>query len=878
MKELKLLLLICLSVFCASAQELSGVAMGKNDQKPVQGVNISLREKGSSQVIAYGTTQANGSYKITYKSNADSITITVTALNFERILATKQNIAQKLDFQLNPGTIVLKEIKVKPPRASKIGDTINILTSGFSDKNDRTIGDVLKKIPGIKVASDGSITYNNLPINRFYIENQDLLQGRYGLATNNIEAKDVKSVQVLENHQPVKALAGAEFTDQAALNLKLTDSAKNILIANTEIGIGAAPLLWQNELFGMYFSKKRQSIFTYKGNNTGNDAAADSRSLYGGDANMAYPVSLYAQSPIDPGIAGNRYLDNSDHALSLSNLWSLKKDEKIVANISFRNDRRIRSSYSQTSNFLPGQQVLDISENIHATEKLSQLNAQVNFNRNTETLYLDNSLKFYGQLSTVDGSIINGDTLAQYLEQHLFKLSNNFELVRNIKNISYKFFSYNGYSRNSQSLSISPLVYTALFPQAGIDGMVQDLFQNYFASYSKMAVAIKSGAFRQNYTFGYNIDVQKLISGLYASLPNGRFINGADSLSNNTLWKSQYFFLQPDYSYLSKKLKINVQLPLSYFYRQINNKYVDRKTNGYFFFLPSVSLQYKISNFWGLSANGGYYSYIAGMENGYTGYIMQSYRSLIRNAVQLPQFNSQTVSASISYKNPITSLYITAGSNLSKNTVDLTYGSNYMGILAIQKSYAIPNESTSYGFQGNIDKGFTDTFIQRITLGINQSTNEGEQVLQDTKVNIRSTGLGASAGIDLKPTDWSIINYTISYSENRSYFSGDIPDAAPVKGLLQGIKVNFFPLKGITINVACSYAQNSAFNGTQKATSFTDLAIKYKQKKIELKLEYNNIFNLKQYLISNNTAFGNYYALFDLRPAQVMVKARFKLF
>lgn len=36
----------------------------------------------------------------------------------------------------------------------------------------------------------------------------DLLQGRYGLATNNIPAKAVSVVQVLENYQPVKALQG----------------------------------------------------------------------------------------------------------------------------------------------------------------------------------------------------------------------------------------------------------------------------------------------------------------------------------------------------------------------------------------------------------------------------------------------------------------------------------------------------------------------------------------------------------------------------------------------------------------------------------------------------------------------------------------------
>lgn len=70
--------------------------------------------------------------------------------------------------------------------------------SRFTEAQDRSIADVLRKMPGIEVAKSGEIRYNGQPINNFYIEGLDMLDGRYGQATNNIAPQDVASVEVVE--------------------------------------------------------------------------------------------------------------------------------------------------------------------------------------------------------------------------------------------------------------------------------------------------------------------------------------------------------------------------------------------------------------------------------------------------------------------------------------------------------------------------------------------------------------------------------------------------------------------------------------------------------------------------------------------------------
>ena len=121
--------------------------------------------------------------------------------------------------RMEEGSFQLQEITVKADRIRESGDTITYNVGSFAQKQDRSIGDVLKRMPGIDVAKNGKIQYQGIDINKFYIEGNDLLGGKYGIATNGIAYDDIGAVEVMENHQPMQVLRGLSFSDQAAINL-----------------------------------------------------------------------------------------------------------------------------------------------------------------------------------------------------------------------------------------------------------------------------------------------------------------------------------------------------------------------------------------------------------------------------------------------------------------------------------------------------------------------------------------------------------------------------------------------------------------------------------------------------------------------------------
>ncbi|MDR1371009.1 MAG: carboxypeptidase-like regulatory domain-containing protein, partial [Dysgonamonadaceae bacterium] len=300
------------SSFSIFAQtEIKGVITGNENGKALSGISVTVQEKGSSGMLGYSITDEKGNYKLNFKSTSDSVKINFSGFNIKKESGMLRNHSQEFNFHLSSQDINLKEVKITPPKIRQIGDTLNYHVDGYKDENDRTIGDVLKKMPGIEVKESGAILVNNKPINKLYIENMDLLQGRYGIATNNIRANDVSTVQVLENHQPIKALKDKIWSDEAAINLKLKDSAKGTLIANGMLGAGVNPFLWNNELFSMFFTKGKQHVSTYKGNNTGDDVSRDLGSFYSSDANRLSDRSwMSVQSPATPSISQKRYLFN----------------------------------------------------------------------------------------------------------------------------------------------------------------------------------------------------------------------------------------------------------------------------------------------------------------------------------------------------------------------------------------------------------------------------------------------------------------------------------------------------------------------------------------------------------------------------------------
>lgn len=161
-----------------------------------------------------------------------------------------------------------------------------------------------------------------------------MLSGSYKLATKNINADDIATVSVYENHQPVRALKDFSFSNKAALNLTLKNSRRLKPIGYFQQGVGYdEQTLCKSNLFAMQVGKKFQHLLSLKYNDIGD--TYNTQGVY--DADLVADFSSFTWNGIGlsaqdmPDISLNRYLNNKSGEASLNSLFKLKISRRLLS-------------------------------------------------------------------------------------------------------------------------------------------------------------------------------------------------------------------------------------------------------------------------------------------------------------------------------------------------------------------------------------------------------------------------------------------------------------------------------------------------------------------------------------------------------------------
>ena len=444
--------------------------MDENSEQ-LSGATVTVSKDSTSTILAYGITNGKGEFKVELPGQEETVFLKISYLGYS---SWKQEITdhdRQLEVQLSPSSEELKEVLVESRIIQQRGDTLSFSVSAFKDQKDRVIADVLKKMPGIEIMPGGQIQYQGSPIGKYYINNLDLLEGRYSLANNNISADDVSQVQILENHQPVKLLDSLEFSERASINIKLKN---NVTTSGTaELGAGFSPLLWKVKVTPMIFTRKQQAIVTYQSNNTGSDVSREIRDFSITDfGRQEFSIQkrdwLSIRQLAEPPFSQERWLDNNVHLGSANYLIRLKNDVDLKTNISYLNDAQQQMGNTQTRFFTPTD-TIDLVEQTSNDLFFNTLQSKFILERNTDDNYLKNEFEVNAHWDSQRGFIDTGNS------EILQRLSNPFSVVRNklrmLKPIGKQlitFRSNTGYTQARQNLNINPGQFEGLLNSEGV--------------------------------------------------------------------------------------------------------------------------------------------------------------------------------------------------------------------------------------------------------------------------------------------------------------------------------------------------------------------------------------------------------------------------
>ena len=467
MKQASLILLItfCSVIQSFSQNRISGVV------KNVEGGGVDFVSVIASPynapktILASAFTDENGKFQMSVKSECDSLILKASSIEIAPSQITVPNRTGNYEIIVENRAVELKEVVVKSKKVYSQGDTINYNVGSFLSQTDQSIADVLKKMPGITVSDAGQVSYQGKPIKNLYIEGLDLMKGHYGIATNNIDPNNIATVQVLENHQDIKALKGLRPEEQASINLRLKEGVKGVfnLIATLGGGYGDEGL-WNNSAIATCFRRNSQFLATYKGNNTGEDL---SQELYSFDNDFSRTNNIAAITmPSAPGIDKRFYYFNRSHNATFNNVYRVGKSGEFGINAAYLNDRDMRQSHSATTNYLPDGGVNTVDEMMDGTARMQKAYGDLTYMNNGDENYLKEQLKFDWSTTDADSRIVaGGDNVSQIGKTDTYRLLNKFHMThRNSTDRGFEISSLVNLEKRPHSLSVSPNLFPDIIP------------------------------------------------------------------------------------------------------------------------------------------------------------------------------------------------------------------------------------------------------------------------------------------------------------------------------------------------------------------------------------------------------------------------------
>ncbi len=500
----------CSFIFIAQAQVLikGKVTAGL---RPLSDVRVDLRRDSSSALLNYTFTDSEGRFKISTVLTG-KIILSCMALSYETKHQEVELLSSEVDvkIELKPGGVKqLQEVVIHGKRPYKMGkDTVELDVKSFMQGDERKVEDLLKKIPGLTVGTDGSIKVGDKEVEKVMIEGDDFFEKGYRLLTQNMSVEPLEKVQILQRYSNNKHLKGIEHSDKVALNLQLKEGSKNKWLGSLSAAASPTKPVFYNGSFNLLnFGKKNKYLLLGSTNNNGVDAVSSINHLiYSSQVDEPGQIGqgivtpkIMDYTPDLPGFDYKRTNFNRDRLLSFNTILNPYKRLK-VKGVGFVNATK-KTFYQNT---ILKYDVKDIQFtnveryelNKHIDNYYSKLDLQYELT-NRSTLSYSGSLGslvrndagklFFNEINTEE-SISSRGFVTNHNLNYTIKLSDQEALVSAVRWI---------HQRSPLHYNIDQYNYQDLFQVSGLTGASQSVQNNlqYIGSTSHYVRTFKRGDF-----------------------------------------------------------------------------------------------------------------------------------------------------------------------------------------------------------------------------------------------------------------------------------------------------------------------------------------------------------------------------------------------
>ena len=269
-KYVSLLLFVLCVGNGAMAQRAEGVVKGQltdsSAKQPIADATVSVVNSKDSSLASFVLSSKQGGFEIKNLLPGDYKLI-VSSKGLEEIRRNFSVTAEKkvIDF----GTLVMNKdykmmegvvITTESPIVVK-NDTVQFNASGFKTIPNATVEDLLKKIPGMEVDKEGNVKAQGEQVQRIIVDGKEFFGNDPKLATKNLTADMVESVQVFDDMSEQSKFTKIDDGSRSkTINIKLKKDRNKGFFTRALAGAGSNDRFEGNLSFNNFNGNKRFSV------------------------------------------------------------------------------------------------------------------------------------------------------------------------------------------------------------------------------------------------------------------------------------------------------------------------------------------------------------------------------------------------------------------------------------------------------------------------------------------------------------------------------------------------------------------------------------------------------------------------------------------
>lgn len=809
--------------------------------------HASVMAYNGKSIVAYTFTDSKGRFTITIAEGKKSDRLTFTMLGYRKVDVGCGTFRNGQRIRMAEEMTEIREVTVRTRGIHQRSDTLSYTVNLFKQKQDRSIADVISHMPGVTVEANGVIKYMDKPINKFYVEGMDLMGGKYSMVSENLQAVKVKRVEILRHHQPVKMMRGKMFSEQAAVNIVLTDDAKNVWNGALDAGAGAGlqdaeceKVLRDVRAVAMLFGRRRQTLTMYKTANTGRDIQHEVRDL----TNTEY--SIEPEPPIisdiyhgSASLADSRYNMNSTHIAATNWLLKSGKDATTRLQAIYLYDNTTGSESQRTTHMdIDGNPVVE--EEATADKYRREAKVEIQYQKNSSSTYIDNVMRGNINWNTSYAkTTLGGNAVTQRVEPRSRSIDNSFRYRHSIG--------------REKTLNIDAALLWQFMPStlSLLDNTAQGLDLDIKKLSLRTGFSHRIASFKVSYS----------ASARYTRQEMERQLAGVEDREYAQRIEAD---IEPSITYGRGGLNISCQMPIAY----LNHSWSSGRKND-ITLQPRANISLKASSMTDMSAS---YSHSLSPYSMRYLLTMPYYTSYINMA----KYNGETgftkrddIRMSMKYANPLIGLFANMHVTTSFMRDTPVFSGSMEGNVYTLTMADAKADNTYVLLSGSIEKAM---FMGHLTVGAKCSaTSMGNTLLrQDRLTDYAMRSVSGELNVSMIVSDIFSLDYRSKVLTSRNVCKTD-PDLNFDRNTYFSHSLTTRLMPGqwvISLSNELYHADSKDF----PRTFFSDLSVSYKTRRVEVAATLTNIFGQKEFSRNYIYTTSTCISATALRPRELLIK------